>query len=192
MRPSDGPALSRLRSLLERSLEAAVAVLVAALALVVIVGVSFRHAGAALPWYDEVASVLLAWLTYYGAALAALRRGHIGVPTLVERMRPALRMWAVAAAEAAVLLFFAVLAWAGWQVQGALAGTAMVSLPSVPAAVARSAVPIGAVLFVVAQLASLPQALGAVRTSAKGAPADPPRAPGRPASRPPAAGKGCP
>lgn len=192
MRPSDGPALSRLRRLLERSLEAAVAVLVAALALVVIVGVSFRQAGAALPWYDEVASVLLAWLTYYGAALAALRRGHVGVPTLVERMNPALRLWAVAAAEAAVLLFFAVLAWAGWQVQGALAGTAMVSLPSVPAAVARSAVPIGAVLFVVAQLASLPQALGDVRTSAKGAPADPPPFPGRLASRPPAPGKGCP
>ena len=42
-----------------------------ALAVVVVLGVGFRKFGAALVWYDEVASVLLAWLTYYGAALAA-------------------------------------------------------------------------------------------------------------------------
>ena len=153
------PVLSLLRAILEKGLEAAVVVLMAALALVVVVGVAFRHAGAALVWYDETASILLAWLTYYGAALAALRRGHIGVATLVERLRPALRVWTLLAAEAAVLLFFGVLAWAGWQVQGALAGTTLVSLPSVPAALARSAIPVGAVLFVAAQLTSLPDAL---------------------------------
>ena len=61
--------------------------LVAALAVVVVLGVGFRKAGAALVWYDEAASILLAWLTYYGAALVALTRGHIGVPVLVERLR---------------------------------------------------------------------------------------------------------
>lgn len=158
--------MSRLRKFLERGLEAAVVVLVAALALVVLVGIAFRQAGAALVWYDETASVLLAWLTYYGAALAALRRGHIGVPTLVERLPSSLRVGALLAADGAVLLFFGLLAWAGWQVQGALAGATMVSLPAVPAAVARSAIPVGAVLFVAAQLASLPEALGRARASA--------------------------
>ena len=75
-----------LRTGVRRFLEGAVLVLLAALALVVVVGVGFRKAGAALVWYDEVASILLAWLTYYGAALAALRRAHIGVPTLAERL----------------------------------------------------------------------------------------------------------
>lgn len=154
---------SRARALLEKGLEAAVVVLTAALALVVVVGVAFRQAGAALVWYDETASVLLAWLTYYGAALAALRRGHIGVPTLVERLPPRLRVRVLLAAEAAVLLFVGVLGWAGWQVQGALAGTTMISLPAVPAAVARSAIPVGAVLFFAAQLASLPAALRRAR-----------------------------
>ena len=55
--------------------------------------------------------------------------------------------------------FFVVLAWAGLRVQGALAGTALVSMPAVPAALAQSVIPIGAVLFVVAQLLSLPDAL---------------------------------
>ena len=75
-----------LRTGVRRFLEGAVLVLLASLAVVVVVGVGFRKAGAALVWYDEVASILLAWLTYYGAALAALRRAHIGVPTLAKRL----------------------------------------------------------------------------------------------------------
>ena len=68
------------RTRFERLLEAIVLVLVGALAVVVVMGVGFRKFGAALVWYDEVASILLAWLTYYGAALAALKRAHIGFP----------------------------------------------------------------------------------------------------------------
>ena len=48
-------------------------------------GVVFRTLGASLVWYDEVASVLLAWLTFYGSALASVKRAHIGCPELVER-----------------------------------------------------------------------------------------------------------
>ena len=59
-----------------------------ALAVIVVVGVGFRKAGASLVWYDEVASIMLAWLTYYGAALAALSRSHIGMPTLVANHIP--------------------------------------------------------------------------------------------------------
>lgn len=132
---------------------------VAALAIIVVVGVAFRKAGSALVWYDEVAAILLAWLTYYGAALVALHRGHIGVPALVEHLRGRARTVAVLIGEAAVIAFFVVLAWAGMQVQNALGGIPLVSLPSVPSAVAQSVIPIGAVLFVAAQLLSLPEAL---------------------------------
>ena len=142
-------------------MEGVVAALVAALALVVMLGVGFRQAGNALVWYDEVAAILLAWLTYYGAALVALTRGHIGVPMLVERLRGRARAIVVIVAEAAVIAFFLVLAWAGWQVQGALSGATLVSLPAVPAAIAQSVIPIGAILFIIAQLLSLPQALRA-------------------------------
>ncbi|MBW1995630.1 MAG: TRAP transporter small permease subunit, partial [Deltaproteobacteria bacterium] len=54
------------------------------LTIIVILGVIYRKAGASLSWYDEVASVLLAWLTYYGAALAAITRGHIGFSGLIN------------------------------------------------------------------------------------------------------------
>ena len=151
--------VSRVRQIFQRAMEGVVAALVGALALVVILGVGFRQAGNALVWYDEVAAILLAWLTYYGAALVALTRGHIGVPMLVERLRGAARISVLIVAEAAVIVFFLVLAWTGWQVQGALSGATLVSLPAIPAAIAQSVIPIGAVLFIIAQLLSLPEAL---------------------------------
>lgn len=151
-------------------LEAVVLVLLAALAVVVVVGVVFRKAGTSLVWYDEVASILLAWLTYYGAALAALRRAHIGVPTLVERLHGGARVAAVVLAEASVVGFFLVLAWAGARVLTVLAGTTLVSLPWFPTSVAQSVIPIGALLFVAAELLSLPDVLAPPRDGGESAP----------------------
>ncbi len=170
------------RNGLRRVLEVVVLALMAGLALVVVVGVGFRKAGASLVWYDEVASILLAWLTYYGAALAALHRAHIGVPTLVERLRGRLRMGIVLVAEAAVLGFFIVLAWAGLRVLAVLGGTTLVSLPWVPMSIAQSVIPIGAVLFIAAQLLSLPEALREPGASAPSGAGEPPPLPPPPPS----------
>ena len=131
----------------------------AALAIVVVVGVVFRKSGASLIWYDEVASILLAWLTYYGAALAALHRAHIGMPTLVERMKGTTRTVVVLFGEVCTIAFFSVLAWAGIRVLSVLGGTTLVSLPSVPMSLAQSVIPIGAILFITAQLLSIPDVL---------------------------------
>lgn len=167
-----------LRGRFERLLEAVVLVLVAALAVVVVMGVGFRKFGAALVWYDEVASILLAWLTYYGAALAALKRAHIGFPNLVRRLRRPWRVPVVVAGEAVVVAFFLVAAWAGWRVLVILEGSGMVSLPWVPTRLTQSVIPIGCVLFVIAQLLSLPEVLrgdeeadGAAGTDGGGSPA---------------------
>ena len=143
----------------------------AALAIVVVVGVVFRKSGASLIWYDEVASILLAWLTYYGAALAALHRAHIGMPTLVDRMTGMPRTVVVLFGEASTIAFFGVLAWAGIRVLSVLGGTTLVSLPSVPMSLAQSVIPIGAILFITAQLLSIPDALAEGDTEDDGDPA---------------------
>jgi TRAP-type C4-dicarboxylate transport system permease small subunit len=145
-----------LRRGLERLLETVVVFLLAALVMVVVLGVVYRKAGASLVWYDEVASIMLAWLTYYGAALAALKRAHIGFPGLVDALEPPLRLIVVALAEVCVLTFFVLLAWMGWVVLLVLAGDTLVSLPWVSVQVTQSVIPIGACLFVAAQLLSLP------------------------------------
>lgn len=124
----------------------------AALAGVVIAGVGFRKFGAPLVWYDEAAPILLAWLTYYAACLAALNRAHIGFPKLVDAMPRRVRLAVTAFREACVVGFFALAAWAGWKVLEVLDGEALVSLPWFPAAAARSVIPVSAVLFIVAEL----------------------------------------
>lgn len=130
-----------------------------ALAITVLLGVGFRKVGAALVWYDEVAAILLAWLTYYGAALAALRRAHIGVPTVFRALSGVPRLVMFWTAEALVIGFFLVVAWAGWQVLLVIGGDTLISLPWVPARLAQSVIPIGALLFVAAEVASIPSAL---------------------------------
>lgn len=123
---------------------------------VVVIAVIFRYSGQSLSWYDEVAGVLLAWITYYGAALAALHRGHIGFDDVLLALPVPARAAAVVIAEALVLFFFGLMAWAGLEVLDILQGETLVALDWVPVSVTQSVIPIGAILFIVAELISLP------------------------------------
>jgi TRAP-type C4-dicarboxylate transport system permease small subunit len=152
------PHLNTVRRGYERFLEALVVLLMAAMFVIVLLGVTFRTAGSALVWYDEIAEILLAWLTYYGAALAALKRAHIGIPTVVNALPFGGRVAAFVAAEACVLAFFLVLAWTGWRVVEVLAVDFLISIPEISTQYTQSVIPIGAALFVVAQVLSMPEA----------------------------------
>ncbi len=155
--------LAAFRRRYERLLEWIVIVLMAALAVEVTVGVAFRYFGYSLVWYDEVASIGLAWVTYYGAALAALKRAHIGVPELMRMLPPGARLPLALLAEACVLAFFVLLAWVGYAVLEVLAYDTLVSLPGVSVAYAQSVIPLGALLFVLAELLVLPEVLREAR-----------------------------
>ncbi|MGI8526789.1 MAG: TRAP transporter small permease [Pseudolabrys sp.] len=151
--------LAAFRLAFERLLETIVVVLVAALTALVIAGFVFRYVGYSLSWYDETASVGLVWLTYYGSALAALKGAHIGVPGFVNAMPRNLRVAVTIFAEACVFLFFIMLAWTGFDVLVILGGDGMVSLPWVPLRLTDSVIPIGAVLFLIAETLRLPQVM---------------------------------
>lgn len=155
--------MSTFRTAFERALTAFVIFLLSALAVMILVGVACRKLGIPLVWYDEGASIMLAWLTYYGAALAALKRAHIGFPGLVNALSPQWRVPAVWFGEICVISFFALLTWFGWRVLDVLQGDTMVSLPEVPTQFTQSVIPLGGALFVVAQLLSLPEVLRQAR-----------------------------
>ncbi len=150
--------MSRIRTGLDRLLQVFVVGMMAALALLVVVGVISRKAGYSLVWYDEVAAILLAWLTYYGAALAALHRAHLGLPNLVRRAPSALRPPLAILREALILGFFGLAAWMGLGLIKVLGGTFLVSLPWLPSGIVYSAIPIGAVLFIVAEVVAVAEA----------------------------------
>ncbi|MFN2645914.1 MAG: TRAP transporter small permease [Burkholderiales bacterium] len=156
--------LEQLRRRYERLLEWIVIALMAVLAIEVTLGIVYRTIGASLSWYDEVASILLAWLTFYGSALAAVKRAHIGCPEVVAFLSPRLRVATRALASALVIVFFALLGWMGYVILEVLATDHLISLPEVEVAWVQSVIPISAVLIIVAELLSLPLALQLART----------------------------
>jgi TRAP-type C4-dicarboxylate transport system permease small subunit len=135
-----------------RVLEWVVSALMLVLFFEVTLGVVFRAIGQSLIWYDEIASVLLAWLTFYGAALASVKRAHIGCPELLDAMSWRARRVFNIAAELVVIAFFLLLGAVGVSVLPILATDALVSIPSVPMSVVQSVIPISAALIVVAEL----------------------------------------
>jgi TRAP-type C4-dicarboxylate transport system permease small subunit len=151
--------LEAIRGAYEKALEWVVIVLMAVLFVEVSIGVVYRTIGASLVWYDEVASILLAWLTFYGSALAAVKRAHIGCPEVVALLPGGARLALRVVAELCTTAFFLLIGWTGYRVLGVLATDHLVSLPDVPVAWAQSVIPISAALIVAAELLTLPKVL---------------------------------
>lgn len=156
--------MNTFRHTLDWLLQWTLILLMVVLTIIVILAVIARKLGASFVWYDEVASVLLAWITYYGAALAALKRRHIGFDGLLLRLPLNVRMAAVVVAEALVIGFFLLLAWTGLKVLEVVGGDTLVSLNWVPISVTQSVIPISAALFIICELISLPEYWRAVKS----------------------------
>jgi TRAP-type C4-dicarboxylate transport system permease small subunit len=146
-----GNAMHRFRSRYGLFLERVVMTLMVVLSLEVTLGVVFRAAGQSLVWYDEIASILLAWLTFYGSALASVKRAHIGCPEVVEQFSPRLQHAAGLCTQVLVILFFGLLGWVGLSIMPVLMGDRLVSLPWVPVNVVMSVIPISSVLILIAE-----------------------------------------
>lgn len=151
--------MAHIRKGFERLLETIVILIMVTLTVIVLVAVIYRKAGDSLSWYDEVASVLLAWLTYYGAALAAINREHIGFAGVIQALKPAVRIPFIIISEIIILAFFALLAWVGFGVLVILKGDTLISLPQISTRLTQSVIPIGAILFFIAEALALPELL---------------------------------
>lgn len=155
--------MQAVRRCYDRFLEILSAALMAGLTIILVMGFVFRAIDLSLVWYDEIASIGLCWLTYYGSALAAARGAHIGFPGIVNALPPGLRLAATVLGEAVTIGFFVLLAITGFQVLDILKGDTLVSLPNVSLQVTQSVIPITAILFIIAELLRLPDVLAAAR-----------------------------
>ena len=155
-------SLAVMQTCMERILEWFLIFLMVLLTTVVLVAVLYRMAGDSLSWYDEVAAILLSWVTYYGACLAALERKHIGVDSILLSLPSNCRILGVIIAEVFVIGFFVLMAWAGIKVVQILEGETLVSLTWVPIQLTQSVIPVTALLFIVCELMSLPPYIRAV------------------------------
>ena len=125
--------------------------LLAGLVVIVCLGVFFRYVvNASLTWYDEFASYMLVWLTFYGTVVADYRRRHIGFELLVDKLAPTPRKIVDVAAEIAVLGFQFVLFYYGWVLMERMGDETAISLPWVKVSWITSVLPItGALLLLI-------------------------------------------
>jgi TRAP-type C4-dicarboxylate transport system permease small subunit len=111
--------------------------------LLVSVGVFFRYVlDSSLAWYDEFASYLLVWLTFYGSVTASYHNRHIQFNTVLERLMPNARRKLEMIAELFVLGFQFVLLYYGWLLMRKMGDETAVSLPWVKMGWVYSVLPI--------------------------------------------------
>lgn len=144
-----------LRAAYGKFLEWLVIILMTVLFIEVTAGVVFRTIGKPLVWYDEIASMLLAWLTFYGSALASFKRGHIGCPEIIDMMPAKMRYGFSIFAQLVVIGFFALVGWVGASILPILATDTMASVPVITMDILQSVIPISAALIIIAEVMAL-------------------------------------
>jgi TRAP-type transport system small permease protein len=133
--------------------EAWTVLLLVLMVLLVSLGVFYRYVlNSSLSWYDEFASFLLVWLTFYGAVVASYRRRHIGFEIVVNRFMPGTRKIVELIAESCVLGFQAVLFYHGWLLVQKMGDETTVSLVWVKMRWIYSVLPITGGLMLVISL----------------------------------------
>lgn len=151
-----------LHSALVRVIEVICILILVTLASIVIYSATMRWLGASPSWYDEIAQVLLAWLTYFAAVYAALMREHMRFSGIVLAMPKVPRVVVFLAGEFLVIAFFAIVGWYGWKLLEFLTFDSLLSLRWVSMAVVQSVIPVTSGLIIVATLLNLPRSLADV------------------------------
>ncbi|HET7875001.1 MAG TPA: TRAP transporter small permease [Methylomirabilota bacterium] len=130
----------------------AVALLVA-MVLLVTVGVFFRYVvNASLSWYDEFASYLLVWLSFYGAVVATYRNRHIYFDAFLDRMAERTRRVFAIISELFSMIFQAILLVYGMVLLQAVAQETSASIQSVRMGWVYSVLPISGGLMLLVTL----------------------------------------
>ena len=130
--------------------------LLTAMVVLVCLGVFFRYAlNSSLTWYDEFASYLLVWLTFYGCVVVDYRRRHIGFDYLVNKLKPLARRLVDVVGELSVLGFQFVLFYYGWVLTAHMGDETAISLPWVKVVWINSVLPITGALLLLISLARL-------------------------------------
>ena len=138
--------------MVNRVIDAIVAVLIALMVLDVGIGVVFRYLlNNPLSWTEELARYLMIWAAALAIAAAVFRREHIGFTLLIDMVPPTARRVFILVFDLIILIFFAVLFIFG--LKFFITGLAQNTMSlGVTMAVAYAAVPVAASIAIVQTL----------------------------------------
>lgn len=143
MRPMD-----RVLTALENGLAAASFALITVVAFINVVSRYFLNAS--LAFTTEITVNVAVWMTMIGAAIGVREGAHLGFSLLHERMRGRARQVLTVIIGLAMVLFFAIVAWYGWdQTSSQLASGRTTPAMQIPQWLFSLALPAGAVLGII-------------------------------------------
>ncbi len=151
--------LNRLSQDLNRWVQALISFMGIVMVVIVAVQVFSRYAlNYSLFWSEELARMLLVWLTFFGATVAYYYGAHPGVDVLYQRLSSEWRKAAACVTHGAGLALFTVMIWSGiefsWFVRMQI--TPALNLPKW---IIMAVVPVSGVIFIIHGLAFLTQEL---------------------------------
>ncbi len=144
-----------MREAFDRFAEGVLAALMAAMCVIVFVGVTFRYVLLEpISWTEEVGRFFLVWVSFIGTYLAHRRSQHIGVTVLVDGLTPARQKYVRIVVSALLAVFMMML-----MVQGTAYTTAFARYYSpileLPLGIVYAALPVAATLMLIAILLDL-------------------------------------
>ena len=144
-----------MREAFDRFAEGVLAALMAAMCVIVFVGVIFRYVLLEpISWTEEVGRFCLVWVSFIGTYLAHRRSQHIGVTVLVDGLTPARQKYVRIVVSALLAVFMMML-----MVQGTAYTTAFARYYSpileLPLGIVYAALPVAATLMLIAILLDL-------------------------------------
>lgn len=151
--------VAKIERLLLWAIETVCLALLVTLAGAVVYSTTMRYLGASPAWYDEIASVLLAWLTYFGAAYAVFMRQHMGFSGIVIALPKSAAIVLTLFSELLVIIYFSVTAYYGNAVLAVAKWDSLLSLRWMTLDIVQSVIPIASVLMIIGTLFTLPRAL---------------------------------
>lgn len=144
-----------MRKTIDRCVEPILAFLMAAIILLLFASVCARYLFLSpFTWAEEIARLLLVWVSFLGAYLAHRYGQHIAVTAILDRLPSLPRLITRLAAAALVLALMAVLTWFGTRYALAFL-TTYSQLLGIPIGLVYAAMPVSAVLICIDVLAEL-------------------------------------
>jgi tripartite ATP-independent transporter DctM subunit len=158
--PAEGANVRSLRNIAVRSLETAAILMMAVEVVVVLAGVIFRYVlNRPIAGSDEIADLILVWMTFIGGAVAQRRRFHPSVSIFVQRLSASVVPYLDAITRLVEVVFFAFVCWYSVQLfrlrLGESSAGAGFDMSLYPAALVLGV--IISFLFAVGQLATVPR-----------------------------------
>ncbi len=156
--------MENVKTRIDRIVDAVLASIILAMTAVIVISVFYRYVlNLPLSWTDEIARIMIVWLSFVGGYMALREGKHIGFDLVVKKLSAPVRAAVEVIGQAAVLVFLLVVVWQGFIFAGKFLDTPM-EYTQIPLGwVAYSTIPVSGLLMAVQTGINLARALKARR-----------------------------